>query len=91
MHIEFLAEVVDQLRALAIVEPGILLTGVEAERSGAVQRPGRVLADILIVGGMAHLDGTVLHGVEHLQCRHGSRPRRRSGSGICRRSPRKRI
>jgi hypothetical protein len=66
--LNFLPEGVDQLRALAIVEPGILLAAVEAERRGAEQRPGRVLADIVIVGGMAHLDGAVLHGVEHLQC-----------------------
>src|SRR5215467_6399342 len=69
-HVEFAAERVDQLRAVAIVEPGILLTGVEPERGGAEQRPGRILPDIVIIGRVAHLDGAVLYGVEHLQCGH---------------------
>ena len=69
-HVELAPERVDQLRALAIVEPGILLTGVEPERGGAEQRPGRILPDIVIIGRVAHLDGAVLYGVEHLQCGH---------------------
>src|SRR5262249_46022385 len=91
VHIEFLAEVVDQLRALAIVEPGILLTGVEPERGGAEQRPG---------SDPSRYSNNWPYGPSR-RCRFArsralamqarSRPRRRSGSGICRRSPRKRI
>jgi hypothetical protein len=69
-HIEFAPERVDQLRAVAVVEPGILLTGIEPERSGAEQRPSRILADIVIIGRVPHLDGSVLYGVEHLQGGH---------------------
>ena len=57
----FLAELVHQLDAVAVVEPGILLTGIEAERHRAEQRPGRVLADVVVRDGVAHLDGAVLH------------------------------
>src|SRR5262249_13497191 len=70
VHIEFLPEVIDQLRALAIVVPGVLLACVKAEWSSAEKCPGRILADKIIHGGMAHLDCTVLYRVEHLQRWH---------------------
>ena len=40
-----------------------LLAGVEAERQGGRERKRRILADIVIAGGVTHLDGIVLHGV----------------------------
>src|SRR5262249_26818733 len=70
VYIVFLPELIHQLRAVAVVEPGILLAAVEAERDSAEQRPGRVLADIVIHGRMADLDGAVLNRVENLQSRH---------------------
>src|SRR5262249_7172007 len=70
LEVELLAEVVDQFLAIAIIEPGVLLGGVEAERDCTEQRPGRVLADVVILRGMAHLDGAVLHRIEDLQSRH---------------------
>jgi len=69
IDVKFLAELVHELHAVAVVEPGILLTGIEAERNGAEQRPGRILADVVVRGRMAHLDGAVLHGIEGLQRR----------------------
>ena len=58
------------IHIFSIVEPGILLTQIEAERKCAEQRPGRVLADVVIHRRVAHLDGAVLHRVERLQWRH---------------------
>ena len=58
---------IDQLLALALVKPGILLARIEAERMGAEQRPSRVLADVVVHRGVTHLDGAVLHRVERLQ------------------------
>jgi hypothetical protein len=68
--VELLGEVDHQFRAVAVVIPGILLAGVERKWRGAEQRPGRILADKIIGGGVAGLDGPVLHGVEHLQSGH---------------------
>ena len=90
VDVELLAELVHQLQAVAIVVPRILLPGVEAERHRAEQRPGRVLADEVVGGGVADLDGAVLHGVEHLQARVRSRPPRTPESGTCCRSLRRR-
>ena len=69
-HIELLAEVVDQILAFALIEPGILLAAVETERSGAEQRPGRILADVVVLGAVAQFDGAILDCVEHLQAGH---------------------
>ena len=41
-----------------------------AERHGRAEGEGRVLAEVVVGRGVAHLDGAVLHGVEHLQARH---------------------
>ena len=91
IDIGLLVELVHQLGAVAVVEPGILLAGVEAERNGAEQRPGRILADVVVHGGMAR----------SRRCRFGprrapaaparSRPRRIPGSETCCRSLRQRI
>ena len=51
-------------------EPGVHLPGVQAERQRRAESERRVLAPIVIERGVAHLDGAVLHGVEHLQARH---------------------
>src|SRR5262249_17470372 len=64
VHAEFLAELDHQLHAVAVVEPGVLLAGIEAERHGAKQRPGRVLADEIVGGAVADLDGAILNRVE---------------------------
>ena len=68
--VELLAELVDQLLPAAVIEPGVLLARVEAERRRAEQRPGRILADVVVERGVAHLDRAVLHRVERLQRRH---------------------
>ena len=47
--------------------PGFLLTGVEAERERSSEREGRILAEVVVARGVAHLDSPALYGVEHLQ------------------------
>ena len=64
-----LEEVVEQLLAAALGQPRIHLPRVEAERNDGRQREGRVLAEEVVAGGLAHLDRAVLHRVEHLQAR----------------------
>src|SRR6516165_799891 len=70
LGIERGAEIVDQFLAFAVIVPSVLLAGVQVERGSAKQGPGRVLADIIILSAVTHLDGAVLHGVEHLQARY---------------------
>src|SRR5262249_23482533 len=43
---------------------------IQTERGSAKQRPGRVLADEIILCAVTQLDSAVLHGVEHLQPRY---------------------
>ena len=69
VNVRFLGELVHELHAVAVVEPGVLLTGVEAEGDGTEQRPGRILADVIVGGRVADLDRAVLNGIEHLQGR----------------------
>ena len=51
-------------------EPGVLHARIEAERHAGEQREGRVLAEIVVAGGVAHLDGAVGGGVQRLQAGH---------------------
>src|SRR5207302_10350346 len=66
-HAKFLEELVAECLASALIPPGILLARVEAERHRSVDRKGRVLADVIIRSGMAHLDGAVGGRVKRLQ------------------------
>ena len=61
--IKFLVKVVHQFHAAAEIHPGVLLPGIEPERHGAAEGKGRILAEIIIGRGVAHLDGAVLHRV----------------------------
>src|SRR5712692_797348 len=63
-------QLAEQLHAAAILLPGFLLARIEPERQRGGEGEGRVLADIVVAGGVAHLDGAVLHRVEHLQPGH---------------------
>ncbi len=47
-----------------------MLARVEAERQRSAEREGRILAPVIIKRRVAHLDGAVGNGVEHLQARH---------------------
>jgi hypothetical protein len=60
-------ELVKQLLATTVVDPGILLAGVHAERHGGAEAEGLVLADIVVRAGMADFDRTLLHGIQGLQ------------------------
>ena len=60
-------ELVEQFVALAMIEPGVHLPGVEAEGKGGADGEGRVLAEIIIRAGMAHLDGAVADRVRDLR------------------------
>jgi hypothetical protein len=57
------AELVEQVHAAAVVEPGVLPARIGAERDRAIEREGRILADEIIGRGVAHLDRAVGHGV----------------------------
>src|SRR5262249_22601691 len=48
INVVLLAELDEQLLAVAVGEPGVLLAAVEAERDRAEQREGRILADEII-------------------------------------------
>src|SRR5712692_5340401 len=63
-------QLAEQLHAAAVLLPGFLLARIEPERQRGGEGEGRVLADIVVAGGVAHLDGAVLHRVEHLQPGH---------------------
>ena len=60
-------ELVEQFVAAALIEPGVHLAGVEAEGQGGADGEGRVLAEIVIRAGMAHLDGAVADCVGDLR------------------------
>src|SRR5205085_6698990 len=68
-HTELLEELIAELHAAALIPPGVLLARVEAERHRRVDRKGRILADIIVGDGMAHLDGAVGGRIERLQAR----------------------
>jgi hypothetical protein len=70
IYAELLEELVAEFLAAALIPPGVLLARVQPERHRGVDREGRVLADIIIRDGVAHLDGAVGGGVERLQARH---------------------
>jgi hypothetical protein len=50
--------------------PGILLARVQAERQRGAEGESGILAEIIISRRVSHLDGAVLHGIEHLEARH---------------------
>src|SRR4029453_10481958 len=55
VHVVLLAKLVHQFHAVAVVEPRVLLTGIQPERDGTEQCPGRILADVVVRGGVADL------------------------------------
>src|SRR5262249_13672900 len=63
-------ELVQKLLAAAELQPSLVLARVETERNSGAEREGRVLTDVVVRCGAAHLDRAVLHRVEHLQARH---------------------
>src|SRR5262249_50754192 len=65
-----LEEIVEQLHAAAMELPGLLLTRVEPKGQGSAEGERGVLAEVIIARGVPHLDGAVLHRIEHLQARH---------------------
>src|SRR5512132_868951 len=65
-----LEEIAQQIQTAAIRHPRIHLARVHAERDRAVETEGRVLADVVVAGGVPDLDRVVLYRVEHLQGRH---------------------
>ena len=73
------------------IEPGILLAGVEAERNGAEQRPGRILADVVVRAryGPSRRCRSARRRAPAGRAR--SRRRRRPGSETCCRLLRRRI
>ena len=60
-------ELVQQVDAAAVVQPGVLLARVEAERHRGAEGEGRVLAPVVVGGGVAHLDGAGRDRVRRLQ------------------------
>src|ERR1700694_5788150 len=68
-HTVFLEELVAELHAAALIPPRILHARIEAERHRCIDRKGRILADIIVRDGVAHLDGAVGGRAERLQTR----------------------
>ena len=65
--IEVLENSVEQLLAATKANPRNHLPGVESERQRGAESEGGILAEVVIQRGVAHLDGAVADGVEHLQ------------------------
>ena len=65
-----LQEIVQHIHAAAEPQPGDMRARVETERQRCAEREGGVLAPVVIERGVAHFDGAVRDGVEHLQARH---------------------
>ncbi|MCY1238379.1 hypothetical protein D9M72_511130 [compost metagenome] len=59
-----------QLQAVAFVHPGVLLAGVHAERHGATQAEGRVLAVEVVRRRVRHFDRAALDAVDHAEGGH---------------------
>ena len=70
VDVELLVEVVHQLHAAAEIHPGGLHAAVEPERHRGAQGECRILAEVIVRRGVAHLDRAVLHGIGGLQARH---------------------
>ncbi|MPL88594.1 hypothetical protein SDC9_34620 [bioreactor metagenome] len=60
-------ELVIELDAAAEVVPGVHAARRQAEGHGRAERPGRILAPVVIAHRMRHLDGARLHGIGRLQ------------------------
>ncbi len=69
-HTVFLEELISELHAAALIPPGILLARIEAERYRSIDGECRILADVIIRDGVAHLDGAVGGRVKRLQTRN---------------------
>ena len=78
-----LQQLVEQLGAAAEAQPRIHLPRVQAERQRGAEGERRVLAEVVVERGVAHLDRAVLHGVEHLQAGDDLAGGERPGSGTC--------
>jgi hypothetical protein len=63
-------ELAHQLQAVAFVLPGRHLAAVQTEGNRAADRKGLVLAEEVVGRGVGHLDGGVLHTVDHAEGRH---------------------
>src|SRR5262249_56286953 len=61
IDVRFLGEFVHEFHAVAVVKPGILLAGVEAERNGTEKCPSRILAHILLNTSMTQLHPPLLY------------------------------
>ena len=70
VNVKWPVDLVKQVVAAAIGEPGIHLAGVEAEGNGRSERKRQILADVIVGGAISHLDSTVLYRVENLKGRH---------------------
>ena len=57
---------IEKVEPAALHLPGIHHSGVQSERQQRPQRKRRVLAVIVLRGGMTHLDGSVGHGIHDL-------------------------
>ena len=91
VHVVLGVELVQQVVAAALIQPGVHLARVEPEGERRADGEGRVLAEIVIRTGMGHLDGGIADRVRDLRAARRSRRLRSTGSGICRRWPRSRI
>ena len=69
-HAEFLEELVSELRAATLIPPGVLLARIQAERHRGIDGKGRILADVIITSGVAHLEGAIGSRVKRLQAGH---------------------
>ena len=65
-----LVEFVQHFLAAAQRLPALVQPLVRTERDRGAEGEGRVLAEIVIRGGVAEFDGAVLHRIDNLQARH---------------------
>ena len=70
MHVVLGEQLVHQVLAVAEAQPGVHLRVLRPNGSAVPKVKAGVLAEVVVAGGVAHLDGAVLHRVEHLQAGH---------------------
>ena len=60
----------ERLAATTLAEPGILLAGGQSEGDAGVEGERRILAEVVVGGGVPGMHRSLLDGIHHLEPRH---------------------
>ena len=67
VHVMLGEELVHQVHAAAVIHPGVFHARVQPQRDRRREGEGRVLADVVVGRGLAHLDGAVRNRIGELE------------------------